>query len=435
MIDKKLKILIITRYFPPYHSIASLRPYSWAKYWTQAGHEVHVLTYPEEPDAKWVQSYDLSEFNIHFVPNPWVDLVKAKLKIEVGQSVGNVKDDRRGLIDRVLKHLIDKLAHRLHDCRMPSIHDLWYSSAFKEVGNTSWDVVVSTYAPPVTHLVARALKRNGRARVWCADFRDLWVDHTIAQGLFPFTACEKHLEKSVCLEADVVTVVSQPQADMLSNKYKNINVKVMSNGFDCDDLNLIPAINYFSDEKITLLYAGTIFKEKRDPSPLFEAVNLLRDEPTNCNLSGRLQIIFIGGNFMDLNALIDQYNLNDIVRYAGYVDRITSLQMQRDATVLLFLENDVDCNKGVMTGKIFEYLHSGTEIWGIGITENSLPGNLIVSSNAGKTFGNDVYGIKKALARLLSSNAKQPINVDKTVINQYSREIIANRMLSLFRES
>ena len=41
-----MKILIISYYYPPetYSIIASLRPLSWAKYWSQQGYEIHILT-------------------------------------------------------------------------------------------------------------------------------------------------------------------------------------------------------------------------------------------------------------------------------------------------------------------------------------------------------------------------------------------------------
>src|SRR5690349_12431827 len=39
-----MRILIISKFFPPENSVASLRPYSWAKHWAAAGHDVSVLT-------------------------------------------------------------------------------------------------------------------------------------------------------------------------------------------------------------------------------------------------------------------------------------------------------------------------------------------------------------------------------------------------------
>ena len=39
-----MKILIITHYFPPLNSVASLRPLAWAKFWSRMWHETAVIT-------------------------------------------------------------------------------------------------------------------------------------------------------------------------------------------------------------------------------------------------------------------------------------------------------------------------------------------------------------------------------------------------------
>ena len=41
-----MRILIIAYYFPPetHATMASLRPYSWANYWSKMGHEVCIIT-------------------------------------------------------------------------------------------------------------------------------------------------------------------------------------------------------------------------------------------------------------------------------------------------------------------------------------------------------------------------------------------------------
>ena len=64
-----MKILIIAKYFPPQNSIASLRPYSWAKWWSNLGHEVTVVStkkIPWENDLK----LDCSGFDLIEIPVP-----------------------------------------------------------------------------------------------------------------------------------------------------------------------------------------------------------------------------------------------------------------------------------------------------------------------------------------------------------------------------
>ena len=63
-----MKILIVSYYFPPQNSIASLRPYSWAKWWSRAGHDVTVLTI-EKKILKNNLNLDCSMFKLIEVPH------------------------------------------------------------------------------------------------------------------------------------------------------------------------------------------------------------------------------------------------------------------------------------------------------------------------------------------------------------------------------
>ena len=65
-----MRILIISTFFPPLNSIASLRPYSWAKYWVLEGHEVTVLTLAKEEDPKVALNYPNPGFRLIEVPLP-----------------------------------------------------------------------------------------------------------------------------------------------------------------------------------------------------------------------------------------------------------------------------------------------------------------------------------------------------------------------------
>ncbi|MDE2260558.1 MAG: hypothetical protein KGK17_09585, partial [Betaproteobacteria bacterium] len=68
-VSKRLRILVVTHFFPPLNSIASHRPFSWARTWANMGHEVHVLTTEKYPfDGSMDLQYDLSGFQTHVVP-------------------------------------------------------------------------------------------------------------------------------------------------------------------------------------------------------------------------------------------------------------------------------------------------------------------------------------------------------------------------------
>jgi hypothetical protein len=64
-----MRILIIAHYFPPKNSVASLRPYSWAQFWAQSGHDVTVLT-TEKVEAPEDLKIDHSRFRV--LTLPWI---------------------------------------------------------------------------------------------------------------------------------------------------------------------------------------------------------------------------------------------------------------------------------------------------------------------------------------------------------------------------
>ena len=85
-----MKILIISDYFPPLNSIASLRPYSWAKFWSKMGHDVTVLTtqkYKKENDL----NFECSSFEIIEIENRF----KKKLESLISINKNTLSEEKK----------------------------------------------------------------------------------------------------------------------------------------------------------------------------------------------------------------------------------------------------------------------------------------------------------------------------------------------------
>lgn len=403
-----MKILIITSFFPPQNSVASLRPYSWAKYWSLAGHDVTVLTVPKK-----VTSSDLDlpfdGFRVIAVPIPGMAWLASKLakdqEIELQKNNPNVISALKKQFN--LKNTFRKFLSGLQSkygiastCRMPDTLDLWPRAARRALGAQKWDLVVSTSGPYGVHAPAYTLRRKGHAKRWIADWRDLWVDNHIFPGLPVFRVIEKILEKRWCMTADAVTTVSEPLAFVLGEKYHR-RVDVIYNGFDPDDYKKIPKENAFPDDDVLrIIYTGSIYSGYRDPTPLFKAIYEL-------NAGGQLtpkmmQILFCGAN-ANLNNLAEREGVNDYVKYLGIVPRNKALQLQRDASILLLLEFESDTVKGILTGKLFEYLFAGPVIWGVGVGNDSSVGKVLRETARGMAFGSDIKAIKREILLILNN--------------------------------
>ncbi len=424
-----MKILIITHYFPPLSCIASFRPYSWYKYWSGMGHDVTVLTTKKNKNGNNL-NLDYSGLGaIEEIPNKsYQFLSKINTKnlnsgINGKNKCQNFKKNKNFILNFMNNRGIVSW-----DARFPNIHDCWYKDAYKAVSSRKWDLAVSTFAPYVAHLIAYRLKTGGNTKFWIADYRDLWTQSHMFKGLFPFSMLEEYWERKINNAADIVTTVSEPLAIQIREKYKLNNVRVIENGFDSDDLKNIPEEPYWSDGKIRLVYTGTIYEAKRDPSPLFEAVMRIA-ESGFANLLDNFEIIFAGvaGN---LYQLVNKYNVQKWVKYYGLVKREDALRMQRDANGLIFLE--FDGASGILTGKLFEYLFSGTIILGIGISgQEGSPGKIIEDAEAGLALGKDADKIMETLISIIDGKINRKVAPKIEILQNYTREYQAKRMLKL----
>ena len=311
---------------------------------------------------------------------------------------------------------------------------MWGYTAIKWAsGHGRWDLVVSTFGPYINHIVAYKIKKNGLASNWIADFRDLWVDHHIYQGIWPFRKIEKIMEGRLMELASLITTVSFPLAQVLRHKYGQ-KVHVVENGFDPEDLELIGRKIIFPfDDKIRILYTGNIYPKKQDPSPLFYAISELNKDVRYNKKLKRLEVLFFGKNLDTIHKLITKYNVGPFVRCGGFVSRQTSMNMQRHADILLFLEWDHKKAEGVLTGKLFEYLWAGPVIWAIGIHSDSIAGKLISENGFGIVMGKNTEKIKQNLIDLLDGHAR-PTTLEQNknkILNRYNRKVLAEKMLKL----
>lgn len=427
--DKKMKILIITYYFPPLNNfVGSLRPYSWAKYWSRDGHDVTVLTTKREKQDNDF-NLDFSGFKVIEVENRFEMTLRKIFGRE--KLISSNRKNKTSLKNKFLNKIKIFIQKRglFGTVRMPDFNDVIIKKAFKKVSDTYWDLVVSTAGPYTEHLIALKLKKAGKSKFWIADYRDLWTMNHIFKGLFPFTLIEEYLEKRVNSSADMITTVSEPLAKQIRKKYKLTNVEIIENGFDLEDLERIPKDKFWNDNKVRLVYTGSIYQGKQDPSPLFEAIsNIGKNDIT---LLENLEVIFVGGNKGNLDDLINKYDVKKWVKYEGFLKREDALRMQRDAHALIFLEFEDSNVDGILTGKLFEYLYSGTQILGIGTTDTSAPGKIIKESGHGINFGKDSKKLERHLTNLLKAGIKPQIKVNTKVLDRYSRKNLAKKMLEL----
>lgn len=414
----RMKILIISIYFPPTNSIASLRPYAWARCWSSLGHEVTVLTGDLGPPQPQDIVYSSENYHILRVGLPsFIQKLREKMRLK---KTSISKQQKRPVGFQWKQRLLEMRERTgiFATARMPDLSDFWVGPAKKAAKALGpWDLVISTSGPYTSHLVAKHLRLIGIAKKWVADFRDLWVDNPVHPGIFPFSWIECQIEKKVLNDADLVTTVSEPLAEFLQKKTASKKVITIENGYDFSELKKLSPCRYFpEDSKYRIIYTGTIYREKQDPSPLFAALQKM--QPTN------LEVHFAGAPSAYLDRLIKDYDVASYVTYHGFISRKDALRMQRDGNALLFLPMAVP-SIGVLTGKIFEYAASGKPILSIGGAEGDDADQFILEHHLGYVFRDDVDAIIKYLDKPLSFKG-----ASADFSKRFDRETLSLKLLS-----
>lgn len=423
-----MKILIIAFYYPPEESwakMASLRPKSWAKYWSRMGHQVYVLTTYRQ--IKLSQDNNEHVIGVKYWPSRSTIPLSVTSSSQPLAEVKTLKLRLSSLMRSIFKGIREKLG--LGSFLQAS--DFWLIpaliNAFRLERQIGFDLVVSTYGPPANHIVAGLLKRAIRKPFWVADYRDLWHGNDYSDTSFLISMIENRVEDFFISKANLITTVSEGISKELKRRFK-VDVETFENGFDIENLDQINSLSW-PDSKKRLMYSGAIYPGKRDPKPLFTSLRMLQSKYPD--LTQRLEILFYVWDTDSLQrSMVGHEDLNGIIKVCQPKPHAEILSLQRSVDALIFLDWKEPSVNGILTGKIYEYIFAGKPIFGIGATPETAAGQLILDLGVGYLVGSDSKAIAEILELLLEG--KQLLYFPKTaMIQRYTRENIAQTMLTM----
>ena len=366
-----MKILFITYFFAPYNCIGAVRTTRTAEVLSEIGHDVRVITAGEQNlDPNLISTFPEESVK----RTKWIDLEKPIYLLMGKKKVASLKGNLHkaslkgrffGVLNRIYQRMIS----------IPDKHVGWYPYAVKEANSlieSGWvpDVIYASAMPYTSLMVAK--KISGRHKIpWVGELRDLWSDNHYGYGGW----IEKKIESNTLKTASSLITVSDPLQKTLQRKYHSIPVHTIFNAYDEKDFQL-RYDKKTDDKKIKIVYTGTVYEGKRDPSPLLQT---LHEYPV---LRKSVQVDFFGSNLGFIEHLINKFNLHDCVKINGRVSRQEALEKQMSADILLLLTWNDPKEKGVLTGKLFEYIGSARPILSIGAVEDDAS-KLIISNGFG----------------------------------------------------
>ncbi len=425
-----MKILIITYYWPPSGGAGVQRWLKFSKYLPEFGCTPIILTVDEK-----LASYAQLDYSLEEEISPKLPVYKTKTfePYNLYKKLSGKKEiPYGGFTNQKKVTLFEKFSRFIRgNLFIPDPRIGWNRHALKmavEIVQKEKVTLVITSGPPhSTHLIGEKLKiRTGIT--WVADFRDPWTDIYYYKDLYHSGLAakyDKYLEKKVLAGADKIITVSNEVAKLLQDKISGSSskIEVIPNGYDDTDfenIRLVPN-NYF-----TITYTGTI-SLSYNIGQFIEAISQLPE-----SIKAKIRIRFVGNIPIEIINLFNLKNLGPMVEVMGYIPHDEAISQMISASILLMAIPDTPGNKGIVTGKFFEYLAAKRPILAIGPKGGDID-IMIRDCKAGKLFS---YDEKDEMAHFILNIFEQSMHdtciAETTGTEKYTRRNLTEELVRIF---
>jgi len=409
------KVLVVTYYWPPSGGPGVQRVLKFCKYLPKYGWKPVILTvkdgeYPAMDDTLLHESKDIEThlshaFSFYSIFN-WFTGEKSVPSHQLSKS----KDD--SFFKKISRWIRYNLV-------VPDGRIGWYSGAVKKgrklLNNEKFDLIFSSGPPHSVHLIGLKLAKKSGTK-WVADFRDPWTDmfyYSENKRLRAAELLDRYLEKQVVDNADALITVSRSISE-----YYDRDVTVIPNGYDESDFELIE--NSGGNNNL-ISYVGTMYKSQ-NTEEFFDSVNELNKLSSN-----KYKINLIGHIHSDIVRYITSNNYESFIKIKPYIHHKESILKMVESEFLLLVIPNTKKNSGIVTGKIFEYIRSGSKILMIGPLDSDAA-KIINETNSGYCFD---YNDMSNLGTILS-NKKILNSID---YSHYSRVSLTKKLVGIFNKT
>jgi len=424
------RVLIITYYWPPSGGAGVQRWLKFAKYLPEFGWEPIILTV----DPKYA-SYAQYDESLEQEVNPDLKVYRTK-SFEFYNLYKKLSGKNEipygGFANEKKTTFAGKFSHFIRgNFFIPDPRKGWNKQAYQKaqelLGKYNIKTVITTSPPHSTQLIGLKLKKKFNMN-WIADFRDPWTDIYYYKTLYHSPLAKKidlHLERKILNNADSILTVSKDIARSFTKKTNKLSAKkiqVITNGFDTDDfLN----IKEEKEEKFVITYTGTM-SEAYDLSGFIRALSMLNSE-----LRKKVKLRFVGKPFHPILSKIRKLLPEIELEIPGYVEHSESILFLMRSNLQLLVIPNVSDNRGIITGKFYEYLASQKPILAIGPRGGDLE-ELIEETKCGLITD---YKDSKTIKQWLIKQMNQPTGkIEENNSKKYSRRELTKKLSDILKQ-
>lgn len=431
------KILIITYYWPPAGGPGVQRWLKFAKYLPEFGWKPIIYT-PENPSYPLLDETLMKDVpeNIEIVRTKiWEPyqlaekLNKSNKKFKAGQfDVGKNQSWKSKLSIWVRGNFF-----------IPDARVFWVNPSLKflekYLKENNIGTVVTSGPPHSLHLIGLGLRNKMPELKWIADFRDPWTEISYYKHLkLTKSSDKKHrqLESAVFRNADITLATSYTDAENF--RKAGANAVCITNGFDESDSGKkaegqnSEKANSKIRQAFTLSYIG-VLEQLRNPENLWKALDELIRE--NAEFAADFKLKFVGRIDDKILQSIENSSLKNHILNLGYLAHGKAVEEMQHSDMLLITNFPNESSRGIIPGKIFEYLASGKQILSFGPDKADVA-KILEETQAGKHFGyQDTEMVKKFILEKFNLWKNGDLLENTQHIDQFSRKNLTRQLTEI----
>lgn len=349
----EMKILIISCLYTPSLTPRAFRWAAIAEHWAKEGHHVDVVCESAHTHA---ESEIINGVHVHRAGNSLFAVLrnKAGTHAKTGRLTGF--DKFRGALAALAKKASRYLWRKLY---WPDYACFWYWPAAGKAkalqAANDYDVMYSSSIPFTGHLVALGIKNKYPHLRWIVDIGDpfCFSDGVTVNNFALYERLNISYERKIFSLAEAISVTTGATRERYGEIFP----------FAASKISIIPPLLSVDlatetgaprilqkDDKIRLVFLGTLYKTIRDPGNLLKLFSKLLES----DMAERLELHFYG----DMGSCPDCFVpyrdlLEKKIFLHGLVDRKSAAQAMKEADILINIGNDTAYQ---LPSKIVEYL-------------------------------------------------------------------------------
>ncbi len=367
---------MMINFFPPSAGGGVYRPLSFVKHLSRWGWKITVVT-PEAGEF-WITDPEL----VNEIPSG-VRVVRTT-SLSGFRLLNMLTGGNRGGQSRRSSGRFGLLRSLGELFLLPDTYVGWVPFARRAGSNIcrtgNFDLIYSTSPPDSTHLAAGWLSRK-YSLPWVADFRDPWISLYLRNSPTPLhRSIHRRMERSIS-RADVVLVTTDWHKEVLEERYPHSRVVKIANGYIQEDFAGIDC-RPSREEMFHITHCGMLTLG-RSSAPILKGLSLLAER--HPGLIDRIRVRFIGPRESGNEQWVEHFGLERMVEFVDNLPHSKCVEMEAESHVLLLIKHDDPRYRGLVPGKLFEYIGAGRPI--LAVVPEGEAGNIVERLNRGEVAG------------------------------------------------